>query len=259
MPWDDRVEKIAGICLGIVGIVAICANLVFKAFTIENVLDAVKDVAGAAVPFLVFIVALQLRQKEKTFRDTAEKVLKKIQSKYEDYLVGPEYSKSGYVPDKEESSRKKYLFLRREMNPKELKRKVAFIPLDPLEQGILDVRVAKSTILALGYTSKSSDVPQLIETVQRKVCDVVERRVQTAFAKHCSVLYGRNSGSLEVSMDAEEAEPSTSATVTKFLNSAIVVDFDEEALGHRRFASAVQDIAEVALQALLEFQRRGIS
>jgi len=70
--YDDHLEKILSAVFGVIGILAILLNLGIKGLTCENVLDAVKDVAGLVVTIAVFLIARKL-YRDLSFQDFAGK------------------------------------------------------------------------------------------------------------------------------------------------------------------------------------------
>lgn len=65
--YNDHLEKIMTALFGAIGTVAIFINLHLKGYQIENVLDAVKDIAGLVVVIAVFLVANKLFKKGEKF------------------------------------------------------------------------------------------------------------------------------------------------------------------------------------------------
>ena len=58
--YDDKLEKYLTAIFGTIGIIAIIINLILKGFTIENLLDGLKDIAGLIVVIAVFLIANKL-------------------------------------------------------------------------------------------------------------------------------------------------------------------------------------------------------
>jgi hypothetical protein len=65
--YDDYLEKILTAVFGGIGTIAIFINLLLKGLTSENILDAVKDIAGLVVVIAVFLVANKLFRKGEKF------------------------------------------------------------------------------------------------------------------------------------------------------------------------------------------------
>lgn len=77
LSYNDDLEKLLSAVFGIVGILAIFVNVGIKGFTAENILDAVKDVAGLVVTIAVFLIA------SKIFRSMS---FEDFVGKFEEYL-----------------------------------------------------------------------------------------------------------------------------------------------------------------------------
>ncbi len=65
--YDDYLEKILTAVFGGIGTMAIFINLFLKGLTPENILDALKDIAGLVVVIAVFLVANKLFRKGEKF------------------------------------------------------------------------------------------------------------------------------------------------------------------------------------------------
>ena len=61
--YDDNLEKYLTAIFGIIGTIAIIANLFIKGWTNENILDGLKDLAGLLVTIVVFIIAMKTMKK----------------------------------------------------------------------------------------------------------------------------------------------------------------------------------------------------
>ena len=86
--YDDNLEKLLTAVFGALGAVAIVVNLFMKGWTIENLLDGLKDMAGLIVVIAVFLIA------NKMFREVAKPDFSELFEKYlkdwihqNDYLV----------------------------------------------------------------------------------------------------------------------------------------------------------------------------
>ena len=75
--YDDDLEKYLTAIFGIIGTLAIIANLFIKGWTSENILDGLKDLAGLLVTIVVFVIAM------KTMRRLSYSNFKKA---FEEYL-----------------------------------------------------------------------------------------------------------------------------------------------------------------------------
>lgn len=61
--YDDNLEKYLTAIFGIIGTIAIIANLFIKGWSNENILDGLKDLAGLLVTIVVFIIAMKTMKK----------------------------------------------------------------------------------------------------------------------------------------------------------------------------------------------------
>ena len=94
--YNDQLEKILTAIFGGIGIIAIFINLHFKGYQSENVLDAIKDIAGLIVVIAVFLVANKLFRKgeEIDFSKLFEIHLKNW-IEMNDYLVCENFDEEG--------------------------------------------------------------------------------------------------------------------------------------------------------------------
>lgn len=60
LKYSDELERVVSSVFGALGILAILVGLALRGFTVENVLDGVKDMAGLIVTIAVFILASKL-------------------------------------------------------------------------------------------------------------------------------------------------------------------------------------------------------
>ncbi|MCP4643318.1 MAG: hypothetical protein GY851_22920 [bacterium] len=202
---------------------AVVAGLVFKGLSGETIADAVKDVGQAMVPIGAAVVAARLVTREmdpsKRFQQSGERALESVQRKHRAILSGPSGSREKYDPENPGKAGR-YLFVRR--NGKG--RKAQLVSVVPLAEGIVEVRVSKTTLLVLGESRDS--VEQARQAVKRRVGDEV---------KH--MLEDRWRGTFEL---LDHSHP----------DIAVALDFDERSMGYRRFAKAVADCAETATSVL---------
>ena len=61
--YDDRLEKSMTAIFGAIGTIAVVMNLFVKGLTTENLLDALKDIAGLIVVIAVFLIANKMFRK----------------------------------------------------------------------------------------------------------------------------------------------------------------------------------------------------
>jgi hypothetical protein len=94
--YNDKLEKSLTAFFGALGTIAIIANLFLKGWSIENLLDALKDIAGLIVVIAVFLIANKLFIKDKKFDFNAlfERYLKDWIDQ-NDYLVDDNFDEEG--------------------------------------------------------------------------------------------------------------------------------------------------------------------
>jgi len=94
--YNDQLEKILTALFGAIGTIAIFINLHLKGYQSENVLDAVKDIAGLVVVIVVFLVANKLFKKGEKF-DFAKLFEQHLKDwiNQNDYLVCENFDEEG--------------------------------------------------------------------------------------------------------------------------------------------------------------------
>jgi hypothetical protein len=94
--YNDELEKTITAIFGVIGTLAIFANLYFKGFGKEDVMDAIKDLAGLVVVIAVFLVAnkLFMRGHKFDFASIFESHLKDWINQ-NDYLVCDNFNEEG--------------------------------------------------------------------------------------------------------------------------------------------------------------------
>ena len=161
----------------------------------------------------------------------AKSALEKLQKRYADILMGPRYNRDGYDPEKGQGL--EYLFITND-DPKS-KLRAKFIPIQPLSEGVLVIYVQKGTLVyGLDYTSEHA-TPEEIKKIQLSVADAVKTLIQNKY-----------SGYYEDVPDKKD-------------DTAIIIDFDEQKMGKKKFAKAVSECTEVAVQKLKSFRKNGLS
>lgn len=241
----DDPERFAGFVLGTVGCTAIVLALGLKGVNGENILDAIKDIAGLGTILFVAVIAIRVRKSSISLKDIGEQALEKLRKENEGLLSGPEFS--SLAPDSDKSVRMKYLFFKR-TKESTWKKKVAFVPLDLLSDGILDIRVMKSTLANRGVKSPPDEE---IKRWQSGVRD----RVKQVLTRLRSDQYKIMHPSEEDAADEDEDNESklTSKASPKVPNSAITIAFDKD-MKHRDFAKVVYDCAKEAMNAVFSFK-----
>jgi hypothetical protein len=228
--YNEHLEKVLTALFGLIGMVAIFVNLHLKGYSNENWLDAIKDVAGLIVVLAVFIASVRISRQSKTFTDVAKSELEKLQVKYDDFLMGPRYNRDNYDPEKGQGL--EYLFVTNDKKKSTLRAK--FIPIQPLEEGILTIYVQPATLAdALNY-GRGNVTDDDIKKIKKEVKDSLTNRLENKFK-----------GDFEIIDDSKD--------------SAIIIDFNEQKMGKKKFAKAISECTEVAVLKLKSFRKNGIS
>jgi len=96
--YNDYLEKILTAVFGVIGITAVIIKLYINGLTLDNGLDAMKDLAGLVVVIAVFLVANRIfsltKLKKFDFTNAFEKYLKEWVSRNE-YLVCEAFEEEG--------------------------------------------------------------------------------------------------------------------------------------------------------------------
>jgi hypothetical protein len=226
--YNDELEKILTALFGLFGIVAIFVNLHLKGYGEENWLDAIKDIAGLIVVLAVFIASVRISSRSKTFTDVAKTKLENLQKQYPELLIGPRYNRDNYDPEKGQGL--EYLFVTNDDLKSKLRAK--FVPIQPLEEGVLIIYVQKGTLVhGLKYQSDQA-TPEEINKIQIEIETAVLFLIQSRYSEKF----------YDVLPKAKD-------------DTAIIIDFDESVMGKRKFAAAVNDCVECAIK-IMEAKRR---
>lgn len=225
----EKQEQTISVIFAIVGVVAIFTNLFIKGFSTENLLDAVKEFAGLFLTIIIFLVAFRISSRTTSFLETGKRALVKLYLNHISELDGIKANSEKAENDEENDKRNKYLFINRKN--KNLRTKITFIPVNDLEDGVLDIRVSKATLVNKGLAGTPEEISQLKDDVASGVKDLLAKK-------------GFNQPD-----DFEFLEHPKSS------NSAIVVDFEEHKLKHRKFGKIVYACAEKALAIIQDFRK----
>lgn len=218
---NNKKEQLIALIFSVVGSLAILINLTLKGFTTENLLDAVKDLVGLLVTVAIFLVAYSMSNKSKSYSEVARSSLKKIQEKMPDFLMGPRYNRENYDPEKGQGL--EYLFI----TNKDLKSKlrVKFIPIPPLNEGVYIIYIQKGTLIyGLNYSSEQATLEE-IKKIQTEVSHAISDFVEKNYFDFYEIL--------ENSKD-----------------TAIIIDFNEEKMGKKKFAKAISKCTEKAISIM---------
>lgn len=212
--------------------VAVMVGLLFRGLNGETAADAVRDIGGALIPILAAFVAARLvtRQMDpaQRFARAGEAALQKLQRSHSEILSGPKANSESYDPDNPGKAGRYLFFQSRGQG-----RRAQFIPVLPLPEGIVEIRVSLTTLLLFGFEREGLE--QVRDSTQASVRAAVEAALQRRWAGTYDIL--------------DHTRPGKQSDI------AIVVDFDESRLGPRRFGQAVLDCGTAALGVLAAHRR----
>lgn len=226
---NDNKEKSLSALFAVIATLVILINLSLKGYTAENALDALKDLLGLFVTIAVFLLAYKISNQTDSHLEAGKRALLNLYTKEKRVLDGIKANSEKGETDEENDKRNKYLFIKR-VN-KNLRTKVTFIPVNDFEDGVLDIRVSKGTLVNLGFEGTADEILQLKTAVANGVKDVLTQK------------------GLRQPDDFELLEN------PKSQNSAIVVDFDEQKLKYRKFEKIIYACAEKALNIIHNFKK----
>lgn len=161
-----------------------------------------------------------------THYSLARGALQKLQSKYPIILMGPRYNRDSYDPEKGKGL--EYLFVTNE-NKKSSKR-TKFIPVQPLEEGLLYVYISAQTLADALNRGNGNVTDEEINKIKSEIFSVVKTIVDKNY-------------------------PGLFSVVENIKDSAIIIDFEESKMRKKQFAKAIYDCTEAATKKLLEFRK----
>lgn len=225
--YNENLEKVLTAILGFIGIVAIFINLDLKGYTTENWLDAIKDMAGLAVVLAVFIASIRISNMSKKYSDVARTKLVKLQIKHPDFLMGPQYNRENYDP--EQGKGMEYLFVTNK--DVKSKKRAKFIPIQPLDEGVLAIYVQKGTLVyGLNYKSEDATLEEI-----KKIQDLVKIEIMTK-------IENKYKGFYELLDDSKK-------------DTAVIIDFKEKELGKHKYATTIEECTECVVNFLIKLKK----
>lgn len=224
--YNNDLEKVLTAAFGGIGTIAIFINLHLKGYGAENWLDAIVNISGLIVVLAVFITSIRSYNKSKTFTDVARAKLEDLKKQNTDILLGPRYNRDNY--DSEKGKGIEYLFVTNDKE--ESSKRAKLIPIQPLEEGVLVIYIQKGTLVwGLKYPSEQA-TPDEIKKIQNEVKNAVLSLIQEKYAKLFEVL------------------PNTKD------DTAIIIDFNENEMGKKKFAKAIEECTKEAVSKLKELR-----
>ena len=218
----DRINEMLSIALGIMSVLAIIGLLINSNFDTNELLGSIVNFTQVAIPVLVLLVATTIKKENKSFSQIGKEALMYIQKKNEDFLMGPRYNRENYDPEKGQGL--EYLFVTN-TDPKS-KLRAKLIPIQPLEEGVLAIYIQKGTLVyGLNYSSEQA-TPEEIKKIQLEVFNSVSELTQRKYA-----------GYFEILPNSKE-------------DTAIIIDFNEEKMGKKKFTKALTECTELAISKI---------
>jgi hypothetical protein len=209
----------------VIVVVATLAGFHYRGFQGETVLEATRDIGTAVIPILTAFVTARLVMRNMSLEDRCQKAgeeaLRRVQEKHPDLLSGPKANREKYDQENVDSQKRYFFFQRKNKGDK-----AQLIPLLPLKEGIVEIRVPKTTMLLLGCKREG------LESLQRDLLAKVREAVRTMLDRDCA-------GSFEILEHKHE-------------DIAIVVDFDESNLSLKSYGKAIEACAETAFTTIVK-------
>lgn len=252
----DKINETLSVTLGALSFVAIIGLLVKSNFDPNEILSSIINFTQVAIPVLVLLVTTTLKREAKSFQQIGREALVKLQKLNPTRIAGPRYKRKDYDPEK--GLGEEYMFIK---HHNQRSNQIAkFIPVSPLNQGILIIYVQKGTLVyGLNHTSANA-TPDRIKEIQTKVNITVSEIINNQFKDF--VEQGFDAGS-EVddeidNIDSKEIEGSKKKVSKAESEIAIRIDFKENEMGKNRFSKAIIVCAQAALDAMAEFKQAGL-
>jgi len=218
----DRINEMLSIALGIMSVFAIIGLLINSNFDTNELLGSIVNFTQVAIPVLVLIVATTIKKENKSFSQIGKEALLFIQKKNEDFLMGPRFNRENYDPEKGKGV--EYLFVTN-TDPKS-KLRAKLIPIQPLDEGVLVIYIQKGTLVyGLNYSSEQA-TPEEIKKIQTEVFNSISELTQKKYA-----------GFYEILPNSKD-------------DTAIIIDFNEEKMGKKKFAKAIIECTELAISKI---------
>ena len=218
----DRINEMLSIALGIMSVLAIIGLLVNNDFDTNELLGSIVNFTQVAIPVLVLLVATTIKKENKSFSQIGKEALLFIQKKNEDFLMGPRFNRENYDPEKGKGV--EYLFVTN-TDPKS-KLRAKLIPIQPLDEGVLAIYIQKGTLVyGLNYSSEQA-IPEEIKKIQTEVYNTVSELIQRKYV-----------GLYEILPNSKD-------------DTAIIIDFNEEKMGKKKFTRAITECTESAISKI---------
>jgi hypothetical protein len=223
----DKINEVLSIALGIMSVLAIIGLLIKNNFNTTELLGSIVNFTQVAIPVLVLLVATTIKKEAKSFSQIGKEALIHIQKKNKDFLLSPRYNRENYDPERGQGL--EYLFITN--NDSNSKLRVKFIPIQPLDEGVLTIYIQKGTLVyGLNYSTEQA-TPDVIKNIQTDVFNSVS-----------DTLNRKYSGSYEILENSKE-------------DTAIIIDFNEEKMGKKKFTKAISECTELAVSKIKSYKK----
>ena len=221
----DRIHEILTITLGVMSVIAIIVILINNNFDTNEVLGSIINFTQVGIPVLVLLVTTTIRNESKSFSEIGKKSLEQLQKTYPEILTGPKYNRDGYDPEKGKGL--EYLFVKNSEPGSKIRAK--FIPIQPLDEGVLVIYIQKGT-LAFGLEYGEGNVKdEEIEKIQKEIHGLVNILISEKYNGLYEILEDKNS-------------------------SAITIDFNEQKMGKKLFSKAIFECTKEVTLKLIELR-----
>ena len=141
--------------------------------------------------------------------------------------MGIRYNRDNYDPEKGKGM--EYLFATNADDKSKLR--VKFIPILPLEEGILTIYVQAATLADALHFGRGTVKDEDIAKIQKEVKTTVTQILELKFKGDFEILEGSK-------------------------DTAIVIDFDEQKMGKKKFANAIKECSEAAISILISLRKK---
>ncbi|KAA6329306.1 hypothetical protein EZS27_021875 [termite gut metagenome] len=152
--------------IGIIGVIAILFYNLKSGVSLDTILLILKDLAPLLVNIVIFYIVEGMKNPAKSFKKPAEKAITKIRQQYKDYL-------SDSLTKTDNQNGEKCLFL--------VKPKTAFIPIDLLANGSLEIRISYGTLANFDYSifpndpDKETKIANVAKIVKSKTIETLQK------------------------------------------------------------------------------------
>lgn len=232
----DSVNEQLSIGLGAMSLLAIMGLLVRNSFDTNEILSSVINFTQVAIPVIVLIVTSSNRRESKSFLETGKEALAVLKNEKKQYieigLSAKGKKKVSTAPDTEEIENDEgvsYMFLTNEEGTLNSK----LIPLAGLEYGELSIYAQRGMLAYVKKWGKG----QVTEDDAKKLQEEVRTSVETHIQRKYSGLYV-----------LKKAKPND--------GSAILIDFDEFAMGRKKYYKAVYECAKLSYEVIMGYPNK---